>query len=179
MPKPTTKAQLLGVSQQSFTELQVCIDTLKEHKGLEIPFDFASDPKKTEAHWSRDRNLRDVVIHLHEWHRLVLHWAKANMQGTPTPFFPKPYNWKTYAGLNQDFWQQHQSTPLAEAQVLLDDSHTQMMQLIETYTEQELLEKKHFPWTGSTSLGSYCISSMSSHYLWAIKKLKAHIKHVG
>ncbi|MGO3678157.1 MAG: ClbS/DfsB family four-helix bundle protein, partial [Microbacteriaceae bacterium] len=33
-----------------------------------------------------------------------------------------------------------------------------------------------FPWTGTTSLGSYCVSATSSHYDWAIKKIRAHIR---
>jgi hypothetical protein len=34
----------------------------------------------------------------------------------------------------------------------------------------------HFTWTGTTSLGSYCVSASSSHYDWAMKKIKNHIK---
>lgn len=32
------------------------------------PYDFLDDEKKKEAHWRRDRNLRDVLMHLNEWH---------------------------------------------------------------------------------------------------------------
>lgn len=31
---------------------------------------------------------------------------------------------------------------------------------------------KFFNWTGTTSLGSYCVSATSSHYDWAMKKIK-------
>lgn len=34
-----------------------------------------------ETHWSRDKNLRDVLVHLYEWHQLLLSWIKANLNG--------------------------------------------------------------------------------------------------
>jgi hypothetical protein len=33
-----------------------------------------------------------------------------------------------------------------------------------------------FPWTGGATLGAYCVSATASHYDWAMKKIKAHIK---
>jgi hypothetical protein len=41
---------------------------------------------------------------------------------------------------------------------------------------EELFAKKAFSWTGTTTLGAYCVSATSSHYDWAIKKLKNHLK---
>jgi hypothetical protein len=29
--------------------------------------DYSEDEKKKEARWKRDKNLRDVLIHLYEW----------------------------------------------------------------------------------------------------------------
>ena len=49
------------------------------------------------------------------------------------------------------------------------------MKLIEPFTDEELFTKKHFPRTGTTNLGSYCISAASSHYDWAMKKIEKHI----
>jgi hypothetical protein len=47
-----------------------------------------------------------------------------------------------------------------------------MISLIEAHTDAELFTKKLYPWTGTTSLGAYLISSTSSHYDWAMKKLR-------
>ena len=52
----------------------------------------------------------------------------------------------------------------------LADSHTAAVTLIGKFTNEELFTKAHFPWTGTTSLDSYCVSATSSHYEWAIKK---------
>jgi hypothetical protein len=59
---------------------------------------------------------------------------------------------------------------------MLCDSHKEVMALIESMNNEELFEKKHFSWTGTSSLGAYCISATASHYDWAIKKIKLHNK---
>lgn len=76
------------------------------------------------------------------------------------------------------FWEKHQDTTLADAKKMLDTSHREVMRLMETFTNEELFTKGAFPWVGGTSLGSYFVSTTSSHYDWAMKKLKAHKKIV-
>ncbi len=62
---------------------------------------------------------------------------------------------------------------------MIKGSHKDVLSLIETFSNEELFTKQHFDWTGTTSLGSYCVSALSSHYDWATKKLRAHIKKVS
>lgn len=143
-----------------------------------IPFDFTEDEKKKEAHWKRDKNLRDVLIHLYEWHQLLLNWVDANENGEDKPFIPEPYNWKTYGDMNVEFWKKHQNTTLEEAVEMLEKSHGEVMKLAETFTDGELFTKGVYPWVGGSTLGSYFVSVTASHYDWAMKKLKAHRKIV-
>lgn len=175
MPRPTTKADLLAAAQTQYDKLWSLLDSLPE-PAQTAPFTFGEDPKRKEAHWQRDKNLRDVLIHLVEWHNLLLAWVPACQSGAAVPFLPVPYNWRTYGEMNAGFWQKHQSTSLAQAKTLLQQSHAQTMALIEGFTNEELFESKHFPWTGNSCLGAYCVSTTSSHYAWAIKKLKLHQK---
>lgn len=48
---------------------------------MNTPFDFSDDEKKKEAHWSRDKNVRDVLIHLYEWHQLMIQFTEHNLSG--------------------------------------------------------------------------------------------------
>lgn len=144
---------------------------------METPFDFSADKNKKEAHWKRDKNLRDILIHLHEWHQLVLNWVHANQNGENRPFIPASYTWKTYGAMNVEFWKKHQQTSLEEARALFEKSHSQVLALAQTFTNEELFSKRAFSWTGGSTLGSYFVSSTSSHYDLAIKKLKAHQKN--
>jgi hypothetical protein len=180
MPRPKTRDDLLKAAKENFDTLTSLIEGLSE-KELNTPFDFSNQPSKKEAHWSRDKNVRDVLIHLYEWHQLLLKFPKNNEgvsdKKSAIAFLPSEYSWKTYGEMNLMFWNRHQETSLEEAKKLLAQSHAQVMKLIEGYTNEELFMPKYFAWTGNAALGDYCVSSTSSHYDWAIKKIKAHKKN--
>lgn len=175
MPRPSTKADLLSYGNEKFEIMWSLIDSIPE-KQLNTTFQFGDLSAKKEAHWTRDKNLRDVLIHLYEWHQLLLNWVAYNQSGNPTPFLPEPYNWRNYSEMNVMFWEKHQATPYEKAKKLLKESHNIVMQMIEPFSNEELFTKNAFTWTGNSPLGSYCVSSTSSHYDWAIKKIKLHKK---
>ena len=80
MARPQNKSDLIKVATENYSKLLELIESLNE-KELNTPFDFSQDIKKKEAHWKRDKNLRDVIIHLHEWHNLVINWIENNKLG--------------------------------------------------------------------------------------------------
>lgn len=164
MARPTTKAQLEEAAAKNFEKLTALVDSMDPgHRQKEFAFE------------DRDRNVRDVFVHLQEWHRLALDRVRSNMAGERRDFLPAPYNWKTYPQMNVEFWERHQGkTSLEEARAMLEKSHAEVLSLIGGFKDEELFTKKHFPWTGTTSLGGYFVSTTSSHYDWAFKKIKAH-----
>ena len=78
--------------------------------------------------------------------------------------------------MNVEFWKKHQSTPLAQAKANLKESHKGVMTLIGQFSNDELLAKGSFGWTGTSTLGAYCVSTTASHYDWAMRKIRMHIK---
>lgn len=178
MARPTSKKELVESACGSFEQLWKLIDSMSG-AALNTEFDFSQDKSKKKAHWTRDKNLRDVLVHLYEWHQLLVSWINSNLSEVSKPLIPEPYSWKTYGEMNMEFWERHQRTQLDKAKKMLMKSHNESLALIQSFSDEELFCKKHFNWTGTTSLGSYCISAMSSHYDWAIKKLRAHMKRVS
>jgi len=167
MARPTTKELLKQVSNENFTKLFALINSMsKEEQEKSFTFD------------DRDKNVRDVLVHLYEWHQLLINWIKLNQSGNKSNFLPEPYNWKTYPKMNIGFWEKHQNTLLEKAISLLEKSHSDTMNLIDIFSNEELFTNKYFSWTGTTSLGSYCISATASHYDWAMKKIKQHMKQL-
>lgn len=173
MGRPTTKQDLLEAASKNYQTMIEFADSMTE-KELSTPFDFEGQASKKEAHWKRDKNLRDVYIHLYEWHQMQIAWIEANQNGETMSFLPKPYTWRTLATLNEFFWKKHQNTSLEEAKEMLAESHEKTMKLAETFTNDELFSKGVYKWVGTSALGSYFVSNTSSHYDWATKKLKAH-----
>ena len=176
MARPQTKENLMIAAKENFEKLNTLISKMSD-KELTTPFDFSKDEKKKEAHWKRDKNLRDVLIHLYEWHQLILNWVESNQKGEEKPFLPEPYNWRTYGDMNVEFWKKHQNISLEDATRTLEKSHKDVLELAEKFTNEELFSKKVYKWVGGSTLGSYFVSATSSHYDWAIKKLKAHQKN--
>lgn len=175
MPRASTKSDLLLCASAQFDKLAKLIDSMPKEE-QSAAFHFVEQPSRKEAHWTRDKNLRDVLIHLYEWHHLLLEWVKANTAGEEKSFLPKPYNWKTYGQMNMELWAKHQATSLEDSIAMLLHSHQGVMDMMEKFSNEELFERKHFAWTGTSTLGSYCVSTTSSHYDWAIKKIKLHRK---
>ena len=61
MPRPTSKTELLQLSQEKFINL----------------IDFVSaqeNPNKEFSKNTMNRNIRDVLGHLHHWHEMFLNW---------------------------------------------------------------------------------------------------------
>ena len=175
MGRPVTKSELLSEAGENYEKMKEMISSMTKEE-LSTPFDF---PGKKEAHWKRDRNVRDILVHLYEWHMLLLDWVRANQKGEAKSILPEPYNWKTYGSMNIEFWKKHQDTPLEKAEEMLAKTHREVMELAETFSNEELFTKGVFKWVGGSTLGSYFVSNTSSHYDWAMKKLKAHKKNCG
>ena len=175
MPRPRSKDECIVQAEDKFEKMMELIEFMPV-KVRQSPFHFDAKLLEKQAHWSRDKNIRDIYVHLYEWHQLLLSWVKANESGKQEPLLPFPYNWKTYGEMNQAIWLKHQECSEEQAEKMLNKSHQEVMRLIDSHTDEELFTKQYYPWTGTSNLGSYCISVTSAHYEWAIKKLKAHIK---
>jgi len=166
MPRPKNKEELLVLSNKNFNAMLELINSFDEHeiRNGTIPFE------------DRDKNIRDILAHLHHWHIMMLDWYKVGMNGDKPHMPEKDYTWQMIPQLNQEIWKQYQQTSYEEVLELIQNSFLKIQELIHKHSNDELFEKKRYKWTGTTSLGSYLISASSSHYDWAIKKLKKYKK---
>lgn len=161
MPRPKTKQELLDFSQINYQKLIELVESFGETKRKK------QFPKKY-----LNRNITDVLAHLHHWHLMLLDWYTVGMKGEKPEIPSKGYTWKTLPDLNRIIQKKYENTPYLEVRKLLDASYNSVRQLIEKHADKDLFEKKKYKWTGSTSLGSYLISTTSSHYDWAYKLIK-------
>lgn len=99
MSRPKSKEELVTAAKVTFDKMWELINSMHKEV-LATEFNFSSDKSKKEAHWARDKNLRDVLVHLYEWHKLLMHWINSNMSGKHSSLIPEPYTWKTYGEIN-------------------------------------------------------------------------------
>jgi len=161
MPRPTTKEGLLLLSQSQYEKLLGFIDGLG-------PDQQARDEDLN----GRDRNVRDVLCHLHGWHTMVHRWHDEGCAGGQPAVPGQGYTWRTIPALNRQLWQDSQATPLAQARRDFEASHALMQALVQGHSNDELFQVGIYRWTKSTTLGAYFVSATSSHYDWAWKTLR-------
>lgn len=161
MPRPKTKAELIEVSRANYRRLLDHIDALS-------PIAQQADFKPG----TMNRNIRDVLAHLHHWHGLLLDWYRIGMAGDKPIMPAEGHTWKTLPALNREIWERYRTSSLSEARTDLQRSFEDAQAIIDRHSDAELFTKKHYGWTGSTSLGAYLISATSSHYDWARKLIK-------
>lgn len=89
----------------------------------------------------RDKNFRDVLMHLYEWHAMLERWYREGMDGD-IPFMPAPgYKWSTIKILNMRIWENYQDVTLNQAIKKLKLSHERVMELIKLHTNEEIMTK--------------------------------------
>jgi hypothetical protein len=161
MPRPKSKSDFLEQSQQNFKKLFDYIGNLsQEEQEQEFP------------EGSLNRNLRDLLAHLHHWHLMMLQWYKIGMNGEKPAMPAEGYTWKDLPALNIKINQQYAQCTLEETKEMVTKSYNDIQKLIVTHSEEELFEKKKYHWTGTTSLAAYLISATSSHYDTVLKLLR-------
>ena len=170
MPRPTNKKELLDLSAVNLKKLLDFMDGLPEK--------IKTRTYKNNELNDRDKTVSDVICHLHEWHLMMENWYKIGMSGKKPAIPAEDVSWQTLPVLNRRIWEKYKGTDLGNAIKLFKKSHNDIMALIEKHSDDELFSKKKYPWTGTTSLGAYFISSTSSHYDWALKTIKP-LKKLG
>ena len=165
MPKPQGKHELLTACESEFAALVELIDGLPaEKQNMDFPAAMMN------------RNVRDVLAHLHHWHVLLLSWYETAEQGGAPQMPTAEHKWSETPALNREINKRYSKQSLKNVRAALQDSHAQIVELINGHSNKQLFTKKHYAWTGSTSLGAYIISNSSSHYGWARKLIKAATK---
>lgn len=161
MPRPKTKEALIKLSHMNYEKLLTFIDDLpQEKRKAEFPAEFLN------------RNIRDVLAHLHHWHVLLLSWYEHGMKGKKPEMPAVGYTWRTVPELNREINKKYKDVPLNDIKKSLDTSFKKVQKIIDRHSNDELFEKRKFKWTGTTSLGAYVVSATSSHYEWAVKLLR-------
>ena len=112
MIEKSEKEKLLVNSENSFESLLKIIESVPSRKrGASIETN------------ERDKNFRDVLMHLYEWHAMLERWYREGMDGD-IPFMPAPgYKWNTIKLLNIEIWKNYQDVTLAQAIRKLKLSH--------------------------------------------------------
>lgn len=161
MSRPTNKSELVQLSNELFQNLMDFIFNLSEKARYQT--------FKTRE---RDKNIRDILYHLHAWHEMLLKWFLIDEEGG-TPILPSPgYTWDDLDALNQTFWEDAQAFTLDHVISLIDVSHQKVILKIESLDDQALHGEGYFKWAGKAPIFRLIDAIMAHHYEWGLTTLK-------
>ncbi len=153
MAHPKTKADLLTQTRVERAALLDCLAALSPE-----------DMNRPGAYgWAA----KDFVAHLAEWERLLFGWYESGLRGEKPELPAKGYTWRTMDDLNAAIFQRFKAEPAAALLATWRETSDRLIELAESLPEAELFEKKHFAWTGSTSMALYVDECGPNHYRWA------------
>ena len=120
---------------------------------------------------ARKESIKDVIAHLLGWHKLFLGWYKTGKNGTPE-MPAKGWKWNQTPQLNQQIFDHWRDVSFRSIKRRLTRSHNQIMAITNEIPEDELMTPGSFVWTGKLSIAKYIASATTSHYKWALTKIK-------
>lgn len=162
MPIPKNKKELIEFSSKNYAILMKKIKDLSEKELLK--------PR------NKGKSIKDHLAHLYAWQLMMENWYKNGMKNIKIEMPKKGYTWREIPKLNKEIDKKYKKTPLKEILKNLNKSHKKMLVIINKHSDKELFTKKLYSWTGSSSLAVYLRGATSSHYDWAIKRIKKDLK---
>ncbi len=163
MPKPTTRADLLKEIYAEREKLEALLKTIP-------PDEFSG--KKVVGEWT----VKDVLSHLIAWEQMVILWVKSGYEGKTIPIPAEGFKWSELPGLNENIYQEHKEESSSEVLAKFDHSYHQILDLLNSISEQDLFTPGLHKWQNKNMLAAYFKSAMSSHYLWARKEIVKGLK---
>jgi uncharacterized protein (TIGR03083 family) len=163
MPNPTTKDALLAEVRSERDALEESLAALTPQQ-MVVPGAIAD--------WS----VKDVLAHLAEWEQLLLVWYQAGLRGEIPPIPAPGYSWAQMDDLNQEIYEKYRDLSLDEVQAYFRASHRQVLEAVQTMTEDELFTPGKFAWTKQNALAAYVVPCTSEHYEWARHEMRKGLK---
>ncbi len=166
MPRPTSKGELVEAANKELADLRAEVDVLTPEQMTEPDI---------VGPWS----VKDVFAHLTAWHQMALGWYEAGLRGEQ-PELPAPgFKWNQTPALNQQIFEQYRAVSLQEVMDAFERTHAATMDTINALSDEALFGKSQYAWTGNNTLGTYFVSTTSSHYLWARREIRKGRKAKG
>ena len=126
--------------------------------------------------WGDGWTVTDLIAHLAEWQFMFLTWYEAGLKGT-IPEMPAPgYKWNETPTLNRAIWARHRFRSTAAVRAEFDDEFSQILEIVESLSPEQLLMPGHFRWTGKNPLATYLAPNTASHYRFALKVIERWLK---
>jgi hypothetical protein len=115
----------------------------------------------TRAGWT----VKDILGHLVGWQELPLAWHATELAGEVAEVPMPGLGWKDVRQINDIIWRKFRRQSLRTVLQSFADSHEQVLELIGSLGDADLVTSRRFRWTGPTWTASdHLRAATASHY---------------
>ena len=164
MPIPNSKAELVAAIEKDSTKLIAAFNAIDPKL-----WDCAIIQGNTKGTVITPVNLLAYQI---GWGRLVLSWYHKGIKGVPFSMPLEGFKWNELGKLASYFHQEYESYSYEELVAIFQELIVEIMQLVQSLTNEALYTVGVFSWTGKYTLGKYIQLNTSSPYKNALVKLR-------
>lgn len=152
-------------------------DIRKEHDALSALIHEIPKPRYVEPGvWGDNWTLSDLVAHLAEWQFMFLTWYGDGLKGKQVQVPAPGYKVSETPKLNRAIRLKHQGRSFAAVRADFESGYGQIVDLVDSLSEEQLLAPGHFKWTGKNPLRTYLGANTASHYRFAMKVIKRWLR---
>ena len=110
-----------------------------------------------------DWSIKDILAHITAWHHRLLarlHAARQNEE----PTISGPDSEEEMDRLNEQFYQENKSRPLADVLGDFRSSYLQIVEVVQAMPEEDLIDPRRFAWLDGDSLRQLVAGDTYDHY---------------
>lgn len=174
---PTSLVALQAAAMRGFRALEDAIDEIPgDRRSAAFPrgttADASAEASEASNAATRDRDLQDVLNHLHAWHELLLGWLDA-VAADRVPAYPaEGRTWAELELLNRELRDKYRVRDLAQALSRLQTSHVGVLARVGALDEALLFDAGRFAWLGGSALAVPVHECLGGHYDWAVETIR-------
>ena len=143
---------------------QLIDEILFEQEKLDTLLSEIPDAQKTKPNVVDGMSVKDILAHRTEWGRMFVRWYTDAKKGKQPDVPTKKHKWNQLKELNAEIYKDNKSVPLVKIEKDFKAMEKKLLNLIQEMKEKELLDKRFYDFTGTSTLAIYACSATASHY---------------
>lgn len=165
MAVPAAKDELLAAIREAYTRLDADLDR--------VPPQIVREPVLLGHVKNTMMSPADLVAYLVGWNHQVLTWHRRRAAGLPDEFPAAGVGWNELGLLAKRYAAEHRDDSWAELRAQLAEAKTQIIALIQRYSDDELYGRA---WYGKWTMGRMISLNTSSPYVNARRRIRAWLR---